>query len=54
VLFHPQFLTLHLEALDEESLILINAKNFNASQYPQLKAKIICIPFTQLAKQQIK
>lgn len=53
VLFHQQFLNFHMAELDEESLILLNAKSFDASQYPQLKAKVICIPFSQLAKQEV-
>lgn len=53
VLFHQQFLNLHLAEIDENSLILLNAKSFDASQYPQLKAKVLCIPFSQLAKQEV-
>ena len=54
VLFQPQFLALHLDELNENSLVLLNAKNFDISQYPQLKSQVICIPFTQLARQEIK
>lgn len=53
VLFHPQFLALHVDDLHENSLVLLNAKNFDSSQYPQLKSRVICIPFTQLARQEI-
>lgn len=52
-LFHPKFLDFHLDALDEESLVLINSSNFDHSQYPQLKAKVISIPFSQLARQKV-
>lgn len=54
VLFQPQFLALHLDELNEDSLVLLNAKNFDSSQYPQLKSRVSCIPFTQLARQEIK
>ena len=53
VLFHQKFLDFYLEVLDEKSVVLINTKNFDASQYPQLKSKIINIPFSQLARQKI-
>lgn len=53
VLFHQKFLDFHLDALDENSVILINTKSFDQSQYPQLKAKVITIPFSQLAKQEV-
>ena len=53
VLFHPKFLAFHLDALDEKSVVLINAKSFDNSQYSQLKAKVITIPFSQLAKQEV-
>ncbi|NMA30116.1 MAG: 2-oxoacid:acceptor oxidoreductase subunit alpha [Candidatus Pacebacteria bacterium] len=52
-LFHPKFLDFHLDALDEELLVLINSSNFDHSQYPQLKAKVISIPFSQLARQKV-
>ncbi|HNV44937.1 MAG TPA: 2-oxoacid:acceptor oxidoreductase subunit alpha [Candidatus Woesebacteria bacterium] len=53
VLFHPKFLAFHLDALDEKSVVLINAKSFDSSQYPQLKARVITIPFSQIAKQEV-
>lgn len=54
VLFQPQFLALHLDELNEDSLVVLNAKNFDSSQYPELKSRVICMPFTQLARQEIK
>jgi 2-oxoglutarate/2-oxoacid ferredoxin oxidoreductase subunit alpha len=53
VIFHQNFLDFYLDVLDERSVVLINAKNFDASQYPQLKAKVIAIPFSQLARQKL-
>jgi 2-oxoglutarate/2-oxoacid ferredoxin oxidoreductase subunit alpha len=53
VLFHQQFLELYLDVLDEESVVFINSKNFDTSQYPQLKSKVIAFPFSQLARQKV-
>jgi len=53
ILFHQKFLDFHLDALDEQSVVIINAKNFDQSQYPQLKTTVITIPFSQLAKQEV-
>jgi 2-oxoglutarate ferredoxin oxidoreductase subunit alpha len=53
VLFHQNFLDSYLDVLDEQSVVLINTKNFDASQYPQLKSKVVPIPFSQLARQKI-
>jgi 2-oxoglutarate/2-oxoacid ferredoxin oxidoreductase subunit alpha len=53
VLFQQKFLDFYLDVLDENSVVLINTKNFDASQYPQLKSKVITIPFSQLARQKI-
>jgi len=53
LLFHQKFLDFHLDALDENSVVLINAKSFDNTQFPQLKAKVITIPFSQLAKQEV-
>ena len=50
VLLHEKFLAEHLEELDEKSLVLINAKNFNASSYPQLQSTVLALPITQLAR----
>ena len=51
VLFHEKSLPLHLAELDENSILVINAKSIDISKYPELKSKVICLPFNQIARQ---
>lgn len=51
ILFHEKFLQQHLAELTENSLIVLNAANFDASKYPELKSKVICLPMSKIARE---
>ena len=51
ILFHEKFLEQHLDELTENSLVVLNAANFDASKYPQLRSKVVCIPMTKIARE---
>ena len=51
ILFHEKFLEEHLAELTENSLVVLNTTNFDASKYPQLKSKLVCIPMTKIARE---
>jgi 2-oxoglutarate ferredoxin oxidoreductase subunit alpha len=52
VLFHEKFLAEHLAELDQHSVVIINANAFDASQYPDLKARVFTINLTKIARDQ--
>ena len=51
-IFHEKFLLEHLAELSENSLVILNANAFDASKYPDLKAKVFTINLTKIARDQ--
>ncbi|MBU1033965.1 2-oxoacid:acceptor oxidoreductase subunit alpha [Patescibacteria group bacterium] len=52
IVFHEKFILDHLAELNERSLVVVNANAFDASKYPELKAKVIAINLTKIARDQ--
>jgi 2-oxoglutarate ferredoxin oxidoreductase subunit alpha len=52
ILFHENFLMNHLEEIDEQSLVIVNANTFDSSKYPAVKAKVVPVNLSKIARDQ--
>ena len=52
IVFHEKFINEHLAELDEQSLVIVNANNFDSSKYPDLKSQVLAINLTKIARDQ--
>lgn len=52
ILFHEKFLKAHLDQLQENTLVIINANTFDASQYADLPARVFAINLSKIAREQ--
>ncbi len=52
ILFHENLLMDHLAEIDEKSLVIINANTFDKSKYPEVKAKVVAVSLSKIARDQ--
>lgn len=50
VVFHENFITSHLEEITEKTIILLNAATFNVEKFPDLKAKVVPVNLSKIAR----
>ncbi len=52
IVFHEKFIKDHLQEIDHNSLILVNANAYDPSKYPELQARVIAVNLTKIARDQ--
>jgi len=52
IIFHEKFIQDHLAELDENSLVIVNANAFDSSKYPNLRAPVVAVNLTKIARGQ--
>lgn len=52
IVFHEKFINDHLSELNENSLVIVNANNFDPSKYPELKSQVVAVNLTKIARDQ--
>ena len=52
IVFHEKFIEEHLAEIDENSLVVVNANAVDISKFPALKAKVVALNLTKIARDQ--
>lgn len=51
ILFHEKFLSEMSAELDANSLVILNAQSFDATKFPDLKAKVVALNMTKISRE---